>query len=354
MIGKVPNPIRVLIVDDSAFMKRVLQDIFSSDPEIEVVGLARNGKEALEVAKRVKPDVITLDVEMPIMDGLTCLKLLMEQGPYAVIMISSTTDEGAKATIQALEIGAVDFVKKPSNLFLLSSEEKKRMLIEKVKIAKNAVLKDFPKNADILRKLFIGKKAQNIEKIIMVGTSTGGPRALQNVIPYLPGDLPAAVIVVQHMPRGFTRSLAMRLNDISEMTVKEAEDGETVQAGFTYIAPGDKHLLVVKNQRELILRLDDSDPVSGHRPSYNKTLSSVVDTEITNLIGVIMTGMGSDGSIGLKELKEKRNMKIIAQDEKSCVVYGMPRVVAEMGIADKIVPLQQIPEVILNFMGVHR
>ena len=348
------SPIRVLIVDDSVFMKRVLQDILSGDPDIEVVGLAKNGKEALEIARWVKPDVITLDIEMPVMDGLTCLKLLMEQGPYAVIMISSITDEGAKATIDALALGAVDFIKKPANIFLMSSEEKRKLIIEKVKIAKQAALNDLRKKADIMRKQFAGNKAQAIKKVIAIGTSTGGPRALQSVLPYLPGDLPAAVLIVQHMPRGFTRSLASRLNEISELTVKEAEDNETMKAGFAYIAPGDKHLLMERDRNDFILRLDDSEPVSGHRPSYNKMLYSIADTDMTDIIGVIMTGMGSDGSNGLKILKEKRNIHIIAQDEKTCVVYGMPRVVTEMGIADQVVPLQQIPEAILNFMGVQR
>ncbi|MDI9481693.1 MAG: chemotaxis response regulator protein-glutamate methylesterase [Bacillota bacterium] len=349
---KSSNIIRVLIVDDSPFIRKVLHDIFDSDPEIKVVGVAKNGREALDIAALVKPDVITLDIEMPVMNGLDCLKRLLKQGEYAVIMISAVTTEGAKATIEALNIGAVDFITKPSNIFQISTEEKRKELIQKVKIAKEAGLINLSKKADIKKKQFIGTKAPTIEKIIAIGTSTGGPRALQRVIPFLPGDLPAAVVVVQHMPQGFTRSLASRLNDISEMTVKEAEDKELMKAGFVYIAPGDRHLLLTKRGNDIILRLDESSPVSGHRPSFDKTLFSMSKIGKKNIVGVIMTGMGTDGSKGLKVLKEKAGIRIIAQDEQSCIVYGMPRTAIEMGIVDKVVPLEQIPVAILNYMGV--
>jgi len=349
---KSSNAIRVLIVDDSAFMRKVLQDILDSDPEIKVVGVAKNGIEALDIAGLVKPDVITLDVEMPEMNGLECLKRLLKQGSYAVIMVSSVTTKGAKSTIEALNIGAVDFIAKPDNIFQISGDEKRKELIQKVKVAKEAGLINLTKKADIKKKQFSGQKAPVIEKIIAIGTSTGGPRALQRVIPFLPGDLPAAVVVVQHMPQGFTRSLASRLNDISEMTVKEAEDDELMKAGYVYIAQGDRHLLLSKRGNDIILRLDDSDPISGHRPSFDKMLFSMDKLGQNNIIGVIMTGMGTDGSKGLKGLKEKADIHIIAQDEKSCIVYGMPRAVIEMGIADQVVPLDQIPAAILDFMGV--
>jgi len=349
---KSSNIVRVLIVDDSPFMRKVLHDVFDSDPETKVVGVATNGKEALDIAESVKPDVITLDIEMPVMNGLDCLRNLMKQGTYAVIMISALTTAGAKATIEALNIGAVDFVAKPGNLFQISAGEKRKEIIQKVKIAKEAGLINLSKKADIEKKQFIGSKAPVIEKIIAIGTSTGGPRALQRVIPYLPGDLPAAVVVVQHMPQGFTRSLASRLNDISEMTVKEAEDNELMKAGYVYIAPGDRHLLLSKRGKDIILLLDDSDPVSGHRPSFDKMLFSISELEQDNILGVIMTGMGTDGSKGLKVLKEKLGIKIIAQDKQSCIVYGMPRTVIEMGIVDQVVPLEQIPVAILNHMGV--
>lgn len=347
------NVIRVLIVDDSAFMRKVLQDILDSDSGIRVVGAAKDGREALDIAELLKPDVITLDIEMPEMNGLECLRRLLKQGSYAVIMVSAVTTEGAKATIEALNIGAVDFIAKPDNIFQISGDEKRKELIQKVKVAKEAGLINLSKKADIKKKQFIGTKAPTIEKIIAIGTSTGGPRALQRVIPFLPGDLPAAVVVVQHMPQGFTRSLASRLNDISEMTVKEAENNEIMKAGYVYIAPGDRHLLPSKQGNDIILRLDDSSPLSGHRPSYDKMLFSMSKLGRDNIIGVIMTGMGTDGSKGLKGLKEKTGgVRIIAQDEKSCIVYGMPRAAIEMGIVDKVVPLEQIPAAILDYMGV--
>jgi two-component system chemotaxis response regulator CheB len=346
------NVIRVLIVDDSPFIRKVLRDILDTDPEIAVIGAAKNGREALDIAARLKPDVITLDIEMPEMNGLECLKRLLEQGSYAVIMVSAVTTEGAKATIEALNIGAVDFIAKPDNIFRISGDEKRKELIQKVKVAKEAGLINLSKKADIKKKQFLGTKAPTIEKIIAIGTSTGGPRALQRVIPFLPGDLPAAIVVVQHMPQGFTRSLASRLNDISEMMVKEAEDNELMKAGYVYIAPGDRHLLLSKYGNDIILRLDDSSPLSGHRPSYDKMLFSMSRLGQDNIIGVIMTGMGTDGSKGLKGIKEKAGVRIIAQDEQSCIVYGMPRAAIEMGIVDKVVPLEQIPVAILNYMGV--
>ncbi len=354
MINNPDKPIRVLIVDDSAFMRKVLKDILDDEPGIEVVGIAKNGKEALEIAKWMNPEVITLDVEMPIMDGLTCLRLLLEQGDYSVIMLSAVTTNGTEATMKALDIGAVDFIAKPTNLFHILTEEKKRQLVQRIKIAKNAGLINFLKKADIKKRQFVGDRAPVIDKIIAIGTSTGGPRALQSVIPFLPGNLSAAVVIVQHMPYGFTRSLAARLNELSELTVKEAEDREMMKAGFAYIAPGDKHLILDKVRDGVVFRLDDSSPVSGHRPSFDKTLHSISRLGQDNILGVIMTGMGADGAKGLKELKEQRNIQIIAQDEESCVVYGMPRAAIEMGIVDRVVPLQQIPDVILNFMEVRR
>lgn len=354
MSSKNEAPIRVLITDDSVFMRKIIKDILDEAPEIEVVGVAKNGKEALEIAKWVNPDVITLDVEMPVMNGLECLKLLLEQGSYAVVMISSDDSLGTRTAIEALASGAVDLIKKPDSMFLMSSDTKRNEIIQKIKIAKAATLRNLDKKADIKKKQYNGEKAQRIEKVIAIGTSTGGPKALQNVIPCLPGDLPASIVIVQHMPQGFTRSLAKRLNDLSELTVKEAEDKELLRAGFAYIAPGDKHLVVTNEKDGLMVRLDESATVSGHRPSFDKMLYSLDKTGITNIIGVVMTGMGSDGAKGLFELKKNRNIKIIAQDEESCIVYGMPRAVVEMGIADSIVSLQQIPDEILNIMGVQK
>ena len=349
------NKIMVLVVDDSAFMRKIISDILNSDDEIEVIDTAKNGIEAIEKVHKLKPSVVTLDVEMPVMDGLTCLKEIMkESGAPAVVMLSSITKEGADATIRALEYGAIDFITKPTNIFNISGDEKKLELIEKVKIAKNStkvkknvVISDIhikPKR-DIV-------KSSNIKNIVAIGTSTGGPKALQDVIPLIPGDVPAAFLVVQHMPPGFTRSLAERLNSMSEVTVKEAENGEAIQPGYVYIASGDYHMTVERLvSGNLKIKLNQNPAVGGHRPDVNTMMESLSNTGLENIIGVIMTGMGGDGSEGVKKLKTINKGYIIAQDEKSCVVYGMPKVAVQTGTVDAVVPLKDITKEIMKIIG---
>lgn len=349
--------VKVLVVDDSAFMRKVISDILNSDRGIQVVDTAKNGQEAIEKAKSLNPDVITLDVEMPVMDGLTCLKKILANKYVPVVMLSGLTREGAQDTIKALEYGAVDFITKPRNIFDISGEEKKLELIEKVRIAKNAVrLKQDKKRKNLFnfnkQKLDVEKSTQ-LNNIIAIGTSTGGPRALQDVIPLIPGNIPAAFVIVQHMPAGFTRSLAERLNSLSELTVKEAEDGEPLMPGYAYIAPGDYHMLFDRCMDGSIkIKLLQSPPVGGHRPSVNVMMKSLSDTGMNNIIAVIMTGMGGDGSEGVKALKDKNKSYIIAQDEKSCVVYGMPKVAVQTGAVDAIVPLKEIAREIVKLVGV--
>lgn len=355
--------IRVLVVDDSAFMRKVISDILNADDNITVIDTAKNGEEALEKAKLYKPDVITLDVEMPVMDGLSCLKLLLKQEQIPVIMLSSITREGADATIQALEIGAFDFITKPTNIFSMSGEDKKSELIEKVKEAKNTKQKKIFTYKSFINKIQFNekpkseiKKSSTIKKIVAIGTSTGGPKALQEVIPLIPGDIPAAFLVVQHMPPGFTRSLAARLNGMSEVTVKEAEDNEIVNAGYVYVAPGDYHMRVERYELEeaLKIRLTREPPLGGHRPAVNVMMESLSSTGLTNIIGIIMTGMGGDGGEGIRKLKDKNKAFIIAQDEKSCVVYGMPKVAVQTGAVDAVVPLKEITHEIVRNVGVYK
>lgn len=352
------NKLKVLVVDDSAFMRKVISDILNSDSEINVIDVASNGREALEKVKTLKPDVVTLDVEMPVMDGLSCLKEMLENDYVPVIMLSSLTKEGADFTIRALENGAVDFITKPTNIFKMSGEDKVKELIEKVKVAKNTVRirKTEPlKRSVVLRPKEEIVKSSNIIKVVAIGTSTGGPKALQDVIPLIPGDVPAAFLVVQHMPAGFTKSLADRLNNLSEVVVKEAENGETVKPGYVYIAPGDYHMLVEKfDGKNIRIKLNQDPPVGGHRPAVNVMMESLSKTGLTNVIGVIMTGMGGDGSEGVKKLKEVNNGYIIAQDEQSCVVYGMPKVAVQTGAVDSVVPLKEITREIMKIMGVHK
>ncbi|MCX7842613.1 MAG: chemotaxis response regulator protein-glutamate methylesterase [Clostridia bacterium] len=348
------SKIKVLVVDDSAFMRKVIADILNSDDKIEVVDTAKNGTEALEKIKSLKPDVVTLDVEMPVMDGLSCLKEIMKSGFFPVLMLSSVTKEGADSTIKALEYGAIDFITKPTNIFNIADDEKKQELIEKIKIAKNSTkIKKYLTLKDVqIRPKRDIVKSSNIKNIVAIGTSTGGPKALQEVIPKIPGDVPAAFLVVQHMPPGFTRSLAERLNAMSELTVKEAEEGDELQAGYVYIAPGDYHMLVERSLTGIIrIRLSKSPPSGGHRPSVNTMMESLSNTGMSNIIGVIMTGMGGDGSEGIKLLKSINKGFIIAQDEKSCVVYGMPKVAIQTGAVDVIAPLKNISDEIMKIIG---
>jgi len=347
--------IRVLVVDDSIFMRSIITDILNSDEEIEVVGTASNGYEAIEKVKQLNPDVITLDIEMPVMDGLSCLKELKGKKGCSVVMLSSLTLEGAKATIQALEYGAIDFITKPTNIFGISAEDKKREIIEKVKVAKHAKVKSSQALTDniIIKNKTRIKKSKEIRKIIAIGTSTGGPRALQDVIPQIPGDIPAAVLIVQHMPPGFTKSLAARLDSISQITVKEAEDGDIVQAGYAYIAPGDYHMTFERlEQDNLKIILSKKPPVGGLRPSVDVMMNSLSETGLKNIIAVIMTGMGSDGSEGIKKIKAENNGYIIAQDKESCVVYGMPAAAYRTGVVDSVVPLKSIAKEIMKNVGV--
>ncbi|MDF2986655.1 MAG: chemotaxis response regulator containing a CheY-like receiver domain and a methylesterase domain [Eubacterium sp.] len=350
---KKSNLIKVLIVDDSAFMRKVLSDMIDSEESLTVIGTATDGKDALVKIEQLDPDVITLDVEMPIMDGINCLKEIMQRFPKPVIMLSSGTDHGAELTIKALDEGAVDFIAKPKNIFDIKNDKKKNEILEKVTIAKNIKFQIFKNKSKENEYSPTVKNSKVLKYIIAIGTSTGGPKALQSVIPFLPGDIPAAVLIVQHMPPGFTNSLAERLNSKSELIVKEASHKEKILAGHVYIAPGDSHLLIeTALNGDIMINLDKSPPVSGHRPSVDVMMNSLSATGLKNIIGVIMTGMGADGSIGIKRLKDINNSYIIAQDEESSVVFGMPKMAIQTGAVDKIVSLDKISEEIIQYLGV--
>jgi two-component system chemotaxis response regulator CheB len=352
---------KVLIIDDSAFMRRVISDIISSDSRFEVVGTASNGKEGLEQVKALNPDVISLDVQMPIMDGLTMLKRLQSTMPTPVVMMSTLTKEGAKETIEALELGAIDFLGKPSNIFKVNSDEIKVELLEKLFLAANVGKRTVVEMKPPATSTFqSSQKSVNTpmkqgvsNKLVAIGTSTGGPRALQYVLPYLPPNIDAGIVVVQHMPPGFTKSLANRLDQLSSIHVKEAEHGDIIKNGWAYIAPGDRHLLVSeKTDGSLYIELSDEEPVGGHKPAVNVMMRSIAKLQQRQYVGVIMTGMGADGMLGLKELSDKKDIHIVAQDEASCVVYGMPKSVVEAGLANEIVSLNKISETITKKLGV--
>lgn len=353
--------IRVLVVDDSIFMRNIIADMISENKSIEIVGRAKNGQEAVEMNLKLKPDVITMDVEMPIMNGLEALKKIMSDRPTKVIMVSSLTTEGAKETIEALNSGAYDFVSKPSGQISLDIRKVKEELTAKIlssveaniKILKENSVESGIDNNKIKLKKFIkeqeAKPFSDKERVVAIGISTGGPKALQTIIPMFPENIDAAVLVVQHMPPKFTKSLADRLDVLSNVKVKEAEDGDIIKKGVVFIAPGDYHITVSDERGVKYIRLNQNPPCTGHRPSANVMFDSVADNYGKNAIGVIMTGMGGDGAEKLKKLREFGG-RTIGQDKDSCVVYGMPRVAAEMGAVEFVEELEKIPEKILELL----
>ncbi len=365
MVGvRTDDIIKVIVVDDSPFMRKILTDILNSDANINVIGTARNGREAVDIVGRLKPDVVTLDIEMPIMNGIDALKNIMEFHPVPIVMLSGLTFEGGKATMRALELGAIDFIQKPTNIFKTNSSDLKNEIIGKIKAAHYAKI---IQKSDLAAKLkgpppIKGFKPRTpmqgvhrVNNLIAIAVSTGGPRALQHIIPLIPKNFPASFLVVQHMPKGFTKILAERLDSLSQVNVKEAKDKEEIREGHVYVAPGDYHLEIVENQaRNLFVQLSQKELVSGHRPSADVMFRSISNLKANhmNIMGVIMTGMGSDGTKGLVELKSRTSAHIVAQDEASSVVFGMPKSAINAGIVDEIVPLEKILDVIVNRVGV--
>lgn len=357
------SKIKVIVVDDSVFMRKILSDLINSHPNIEVIDTAKNGEEAIEKIKKQRPDVVTLDVEMPKMDGITALKKLMKLSPVPILMLSSLTKEGTDATIKALQYGAVDFIAKPNNIFRIDVEDTKEELLRKIIIASKVKLrkKNFkdihsPKITKMTNyrknKYSVQNKSEGkVKKIVAIGTSTGGPRALQALLPNIPKNIDASFVIVQHMPPGFTKSLADRLDSISEINIKEAENNDTLLPGHAYIAPGDRHMEVVKEGNKFKIKLNSNPTVSGHRPSVDVLMNSIASMSIDNVVGVILTGMGSDGAKGLKNIKENSGY-IIAQDEESCVVFGMPKSTIKLGVVDKVVPIYDISDEIIKAVEV--
>ncbi|WP_282171623.1 protein-glutamate methylesterase/protein-glutamine glutaminase [Cytobacillus firmus] len=362
--------IKVLVVDDSAFMRKLIGDLLSEDERIQVVGTARNGEEGLRKIKELTPDVVTMDVEMPVLNGLEALKIIMKNMPVPVVMLSSTTKEGTDNTFTAMEYGAVDFIAKPSGPISLDLHKIKTELTNKVVQASSANMKGLvnfsgvgKKSAGLQRNYSKIEPCQsvrldrsavesslNVKQLICMGTSTGGPRALQKVLKDLPGDLNAPILIVQHMPAGFTKSLASRLNGLSALSVKEAEEGDVLKNGTAYIAPGGFHLTASRLGRDLVIHLDKSPSRNGHRPSVDVMFESVGEVDGIRKIAVIMTGMGSDGKNGLMGLKKSGEVKAIAESKESSIVFGMPRAVIESGLADDVQHIERIAESILKFV----
>ena len=352
------EPIKVLIVDDSPFMRKAIERMLQA-PDILVVGAARDGLDALEKIPLLNPDIVTLDIEMPRLDGLGCLKRIMAEMPRAVLMVSSLTQEGAQATLEALALGAVDFIPKESSLASASILQIQQDLQEKVrKLALSPRFRTLraptphpaPRLgvpvlvAPVLPPLAlprVGGLAGPMAELLTIGCSTGGPKALQDLLPGLPKNLPVPCLIVQHMPGSFTGAFAQRLNGICQVEVKEAQHGEATRPGVVYIAPGGQHMLYRSRGLGGYLELSAEPATSLHRPSVDVLFQSIADTCSRQVLAMILTGMGADGTRGMAALKAK-GAHTLAEAEESCVVYGMPKAAFERGCVDQVAPLQDM------------
>jgi len=344
--------IRVLVVDDSAFMRKALARMLGSDPRIQVLDTASDGEEGYRKTLELRPDVVTLDVRMPGMDGLTALMKIMADCPVPVLMLSSLTKEGGEVTLKALDLGAVDFINKSSASSAMDILSIAGELISKVKTAAGVDVRKMPRKAPAPPVRTAEDRQPpafrpGISRLVVIGASTGGPPAIQSILTQLPPDLPAPVLVVQHMPVGFTASLAQRLNSLSRLEISEAVDGDRVVPGGCLIAPSGRHMTLKNGADGFFVRLSDEPEGLLHRPSVDVLMESVAKVAGSRAVGVILTGMGADGALGIKAIHEAGG-RTLAQDEDTCVVYGMPRVAVELGGVDRSVPLERIHEAILE------
>ena len=349
--------IQALIVDDSALMRQALKDVLESDPEIEVMGAARDPFVAAEIMAKAVPDVIVLDVEMPRMDGITFLRKIMSQHPLPVVICSTLTEAGAETTLKALEYGAVEIVQKPKIAAKKFIEESRIHICDVVKSASRARVRRIVNN----KRLTVEKKltadvilpppgsnamAQTTERVVVIGASTGGTEALRVVLEALPADS-SGIVIVQHMPEGFTRAFADRLNGLCRINVKEAESGDAVLRGQALIAPGNRHTLLKRSGARYYVEIKDGPLVCRHRPSVDVLFRSTARYAGRNALGIIMTGMGDDGAQGMLEM-HNTGAYTIAQDEESCVVFGMPKEAIRLDAVDKVVALDQIVQQIVQ------
>ncbi len=370
----------ILIVDDSALMRRLISDIITSDGRFQVADTATNGLEAFDYVTRntKKYDVILLDINMPKMNGIQFLEQLERlKIRQKVIIVSTLAREGAKETVRCLELGAFDFVTKPDSFMEARNASFSKMILKALGVATgvdNGIpdISREPKNrpepakptqmaaralhdlttAPVKRKAHAAS-GKGAKKLVALACSTGGPKALQSVIPKLPANLDAAVLLVQHMPEGFTKSLADRLNELSAIKVKEAEDGEVIRKGTVYIAKGGSQMRLIKKTGDYVLTETVEPARNGLRPCADIMYESLVGMDFDDITCVVLTGMGGDGTLGIKQLNEKNNIYVIAQNEATCTVYGMPKVIAEAGLVDEVVPLEAVAEAITKNVGVH-
>lgn len=376
---------KLLVVDDSAFMRKLISDFFVGSSKVEVVGTARNGKDAIKKIQTLKPTVVTMDIEMPEMNGLDALNEIMTICPVPVVMLSSTTQRGAENALTAIEYGAVDFVAKPSGTISLDLHKIQSELVHKVEqaslvpitklkkhssskrqqepnVSLSTIRKELTNERKVSPSFNVTSTVANVtkphsewskvsRKIVLIGTSTGGPRALQEVITKIPKSIQAPILIVQHMPAGFTKSLASRLDQLSEITVKEAEQGDILQNGVAYIAPGGYHLRLRKVGISYGIVLDNQEPPrSGHRPSVDVMFEDVSQFKDFDKVAVIMTGMGYDGSNGLKALKNTGNVIAIAESAETCIVYGMPKAAVETQLVDEVADVDDIAQTIMKYL----
>ncbi len=343
------SKIRVLIVDDSALIRGVMREIVDDQPDMEVIGVAPDPLVAREMIRERHPDVLTLDVEMPKMDGLDFLERLMRLRPMPVVMVSSLTERGSETTLRALELGAVDFVAKPKMSIQSGMRDYAELIAYKIRAASRAQVhaRSRESNADAGRPLpAIRNPLSSSEKLILIGASTGGTEAIREFLQQMPSDCPG-ILIVQHMPEGFTRSFAQRLDSLCRISVKEAVDGERVLPGHAYLAPGHSHLRLARSGANYVTRLDQGPPVNRHRPSVDVLFESAAVSGGKNVLGVILTGMGKDGAAGMLKMREAGAVNF-AQDEATCVVYGMPREAVAIGAVHEVAPLLQLPGRVLG------
>lgn len=354
------NKIRVLIIDDSVLIRKILTEILNSSPEIEVVGAAADPLIARDMIKQLHPDVLTLDIEMPHMDGITFLRNLMRLRPTPVVMISTLTEKGAEVTLEALTLGAVDFIAKPKVDVASTLNNYADDIINKVKIAARANVSNSSHRAIKARESEKTISEVNVNshserkrvvasnKIIALGASTGGTEAIKAVVKSLPAETPA-IVITQHLPAAFSESFVRHIDLITAMTACIPKDGQSVETGHIYLAPGDKHMMIKKEGAGYIIKLHDGEPVNRHKPAVDVMFSSVANSAGANAIAVLLTGMGADGAVGMKEMHDA-GAKTVIQDESSSVVWGMPGAAFKLGCTDFVVPLQDVANKILSLV----
>lgn len=354
---------KILVVDDSALMRSVICDIINSDKRFQVEDRATNGLEALNLLRRKQYDAVILDVNMPVMDGIELLKQLRKENISAKVLVASTDSKaGAKVTLDALELGALEFIHKPSQAAECRLDDFKKNLIRLVSVVSDG--KPMPYVETVGRKKEVAGKAGRAEsasvaevrskKVVAIASSTGGPRALQAIIPFLPKNINAPILIVQHMPKGFTASFAERLDSLSELKVMEAKENDVLQAGCVYLARGGNHMNVIRKGEKHVIHYSDEPSREGVKPCANYMFESLSNSTFEEVICVVLTGMGADGTKGIENLKTCKKVHVTVQDEESCAVYGMPKNVVKAGLADKVLPLAQIAQEITLYTGVRR